>query len=78
MDNGKSPLVSKTLIFNTVALGIGIAMAYGFKEFEPDPVVEPLVGGIVALVQVLLPILGPLVNMGLRLVTREPIRILPK
>lgn len=78
MDNGKSPLVSKTLIFNTVALGVGIAMAYGFKEFVPDPVVEPLVGGIVALVQVLVPILGPLVNMGLRLVTREPIRILPK
>jgi hypothetical protein len=71
---GKSPFVSKTLVFNALALAVALALQFGFGDFEPAPEVADIAVGIAAVINVLLPILTPVVNMGLRLVTKEPIR----
>lgn len=70
-NNGKSPLESKTLWFNLLALFIVVASAYGFTEFVPDLAIEDLGKGIVALLGILVPI----INMGLRLITKKPIKL---
>lgn len=71
--SGKEFQESKTLWFNGVALVLGIAVQLGFRDFIPAPEIEPLAKGLVALVTVAMPILGPIINMGLRLVTKERI-----
>lgn len=73
MGNSKHPIASKTLIFNGIALAVALALKYGYGAFEPAAEVDQIAGGIVAVVAVLLPIVGPIINMGLRLVTRKPI-----
>ena len=72
---GKEIQRSKTLWFNGLALVLGIAVLVGFKDFTPAPEIEPLAKGLVALVTVAMPILGPLINVGLRFVTKERIVI---
>ena len=70
---GKDPHKSKTLWFNVLAFLVAGAVQYGFKDFKPAPEVEPLAKGLVALVTVAMPLVGPLVNIALRFVTKEPI-----
>ena len=53
---------SKTIWFNGLALIGAVAGAFGFAEFHPDPQVLALAPALVALI-----------NVGLRLVTRQPI-----
>lgn len=74
MFSGKNPIKSKTLIFNVLALLVGVAGFFGFIDFEADPNIAPLAAGIAALVSILLPILNPVVNIILRCVTKEPLR----
>lgn len=69
MEPGKDPILSKTLIFNLIALAVAIALNYGYDVFEPSKMVHPLAGGIAALVTLLM----PLINMLLRLVTKQPV-----
>lgn len=71
---GKDLRKSRTLIFNGLALLVGVAVGFGFKEFEAHPNIAPLAAGIVALLQLLLPILNPAINILLRCVTKEPLR----
>lgn len=70
---GKDPRESKTLWFNGVALVVAILGHYGLKAFEPAPEVQVIADGLVAFVTVGLPIIGPVVNIVLRFVTRERI-----
>jgi hypothetical protein len=74
MGDSKSPVQSKTLIFNGIALAVALALHFGYGAFEPAPEVDEIAGGIVAVVTVLLPILSPIINMVLRLVTSKPVK----
>ncbi len=65
---------SKTLWFNGVALVLALAVQLGFKDFTPAPEIEPLAKGLVVLVTVAMPILGPVVNVLLRFVTKQPLK----
>jgi hypothetical protein len=67
----KDPILSKTLIFNGIALVTALALNYGYGAFEPSPEVEPLARGIAAVVT----IVAPLVNIGLRFITRQPVAL---
>jgi len=67
----KDPILSRTLIFNLIALAVAIALNYGYGAFEPAPEVDPLARGIAALVT----ILAPIVNMVLRFVTDQPVAL---
>jgi hypothetical protein len=67
----KDPILSKTLIFNLIALAVALALRYGYGAFEPAPEVEPLAAGIVALIA----IVSPVINMVLRLVTNQPVSL---
>lgn len=67
----KDPILSKTMIFNLIALAVALALRYGYGAFEPAPEVEPLAAGIAALVSVL----APIINMVLRLVTNQPVAL---
>ena len=69
----KAVTQSKTLIFNLIALAVGIALYYGYGEFTPAPEVGQIAGGLVALIGVLLPVITPIVNMLLRFVTNQAI-----
>lgn len=71
----KNPWASKTLWFNLLTLIVGIVTYFGFAEFEADPNVAPLAAGIAAFVRILLPLLAPLVNIVLRFITKQPIRL---
>jgi hypothetical protein len=66
---------SKTFWFNLLALGVAIALCYGYGQFVPAPEVEQIAGGLVALIGVLLPVLTPVINMVLRFVTRQPVAL---
>ena len=59
---GKPWWRSKTLWFNLVALMVAVATAFGYGEFEPSPEVQQWALVIVTVV-----------NLVLRLVTRQPI-----
>jgi hypothetical protein len=67
----KDPILSKTMIFNLIALAVAIALNYGYGAFEPAPEVDPLAAGIAALVT----ILAPIINMALRFVTNQPVSL---
>jgi Na+/H+-dicarboxylate symporter len=71
--SGKAAVDSKTLVFNVLTLIVGVAIGFGFQDFQADPNIEPLSQGVIALIQILLPLIGPVVNIGLRLATRQPI-----
>ena len=66
---------SKTLWFNGLAFVLALAVVYGFKDFTPAPEIEPLVNGLVALITLAMPIIGPFINMILRFVTKEPLTV---
>jgi hypothetical protein len=68
---GKDPILSKTLIFNLIALAVALALRYGYGAFEPAPEVEPLAAGIVALIAVV----SPIINVILRFVTNQPVAL---
>lgn len=68
---GKDPILSKTLIFNLIALAVALALTYGYDAFEPAAEVEPLAAGIAALVT----IVAPIINILLRFVTRQPVAL---
>jgi len=70
MNDGKSPLISKTFVFNGIALVVAVAMAFGYGAFEPDSRVPELAAGLVALWGILL----PAINMFLRTVTKVPLK----
>lgn len=60
----KSPLASRTVIFNLLALLIVIANGFGFADFAPDPSVALIGTGLVA---------G--INLALRFRTKEGISL---
>jgi len=45
---------SKVLWFNVLALIVAVATGFGFGEFEVDPLVSMIAGGIVALINLIL------------------------
>ena len=61
---GKPFWESKTFWFNLLALVVAVASAFGYREFQPDPEVLQLAVGIIALI-----------NLLLRFVTKQPIRM---
>ena len=57
----KSPLKSKTILFNVVAVVVFVAMSFGYADFAPDPELMALAAAIL--------------NIVLRFVTTEPVSV---
>jgi len=70
MNDGKPPILSKTMIFNGIALIVAVAMAFGYGAFEPDSRVPEIAAGLVAVWS----IFWPAFNMFLRTVTKVPLK----
>ena len=64
MEQAKSILLSKTLWFNVIALIVLVAGSFGFTQAEIDPNLETYALVIVTIVNILL-----------RLVTKQPVKI---
>ncbi len=64
MEQAKFILKSKTFWFNIIALGVLVAGSFGFNEIETDPNLETYALVIVTVV-----------NLLLRLVTKQPVKI---
>ncbi len=64
MEQAKSILLSKTLWFNVIALIVLVAGSFGFTQAEIDPNLETYALVIVTVVNILL-----------RLVTKQPVKI---
>ncbi len=67
--NGKSVLKSKTLIFNLLALAVGLAKIFGYADFQPDAEAQEAIDAVIVFVAAGV----PLFNIGLRFITRQPI-----
>lgn len=59
----KSPLASKTIWFNALAVALMVAHSFGFGEFEPSAEATEIATAIIAAA-----------NIVLRFVTTQPIR----
>ena len=68
---GKKFYMSKTIIFNALVLIVALANLFGFVDFRPEQGMQEAIDAIVALVTAAI----PLVNIVLRLVTKEPIKL---
>jgi len=62
---GKTLVQSKTFWFNVLSVLVAVAALFGFDSFEASPAVAQVITVVTALV-----------NIGLRVVTREPVNSL--
>lgn len=54
IEQGKALLSSKTFWFNLLFVLVSVASMFGFKEFQPDEKTVSLLGGVAAIVNILL------------------------
>lgn len=62
--DGKNFLKSKTLWFNVLALLVLVAEGFGYTDFVADPQMAEYAAAIITLI-----------NVGLRLITKEPVKL---
>ena len=72
--DAKSILKSKIVWFNLLVLVVGVASLFGFAEHVPGAEAQANIDVVVVFVAAL----APLVNMGLRLITDQPVHIMKK
>jgi len=65
--NAKHFLTSRTLWFNALYLVVAVAKQYGFANFVPHALVDPLVALVIV----------PVINIILRTRTTQPVAINP-